>query len=121
MGTGCKHDNICHGNGICDWCNDVCICREGFGSPEDLILTGKSIRKDCSERVCPSGKAIADIPKSSIKAHDMAECSNRGICDRSSGECKCFHPFAGFACGRMTCPNDCSGNIFSFFFLSKSY
>ena len=111
MGTGCQNDNICNENGICDWCNDKCICREGYGSPTDMIMIGKNIRKDCSERVCPSGKAIADIPKSSTKAHSMAECSNRGICDRKSGECKCFHPFTGFACERMTCPNDCSGNF----------
>lgn len=117
MGTGCQNDKSCNANGICDWCNDKCICREGYGSPTDLIMAGKNIRKDCSERVCPAGKAIADIPKSSTKAHAMAECSNRGICDRSSGECKCFHPFTGFACERMACPNDCSGNFIILFYI----
>ena len=81
-----------------------------------MILAGKNIKKDCKQRVYASGKAIADVPKSLKKAHDMTECSNRGICDRSSGERKCFHPFTGFACELMTFPNDCSGDIiFSFF------
>jgi len=109
VGKGCSQDNKCNGHGVCDWCYDKCICQEGFGSPSDNIMLGKNIRKDCSERVCPSGKAIADIPSSATQAHAQAECSNRGICNRDSGECKCFYPFAGYACERMSCPNNCAG------------
>lgn len=48
--------------------------------------------------VCPAGKAIGDIPSASNKAHAMAECSNRGMCNRQSGQCRCFPPFTGSAC-----------------------
>jgi len=37
-------------------------------------------------------------------AHDYAECSNKGICDRASGDCKCFDGYGGSACQRATCP-----------------
>lgn len=43
-------------------------------------------------------------------AHQMSECSGRGVCDRSSGQCKCTPPYTGDACQRTACPNDCSGH-----------
>jgi len=36
------------------------------------------------------------------------ECSNRGLCDRASGECLCFDGYTGTACQRMQCPEGCS-------------
>jgi hypothetical protein len=48
--------------------------------------------------VCPAGKAIADFPTAANQAHALAECSNRGRCNRQSGQCQCFPPFTGAAC-----------------------
>ena len=50
--------------------------------------------------VCPAGKASADVATAYNKAHASAECSNKGLCDRSTGLCKCFLPFTGGACER---------------------
>jgi len=41
--------------------------------------------------------------------HFYMECSNRGLCDRETGTCECFAGYEGANCGRMVCPNDCSG------------
>jgi hypothetical protein len=47
-------------------------------------------------------------------AHEYRECSNKGICDRSSGTCTCFEGYEGSACQRASCPTGpngvCSGH-----------
>jgi len=54
---------------------------------------------------------LQDTPQS---AHYYMECSNKGSCDRSSGECQCFDGYDGAACQRASCPgypsNTCSGH-----------
>jgi hypothetical protein len=41
-------------------------------------------------------------------AHSREECSNKGVCDRTSGECVCFANYDGIACERTVCPNNCN-------------
>ena len=46
-------------------------------------------------------------------AHYYMECSNKGTCDRSTGECACFDGYDGVACQRASCPGSpkvCSGH-----------
>ena len=46
-------------------------------------------------------------------AHAYAECSNKGVCNRVTGECDCFDGFDGVACQRASCPGYpvvCSGH-----------
>jgi len=50
------------------------------------------------------------VDGSSSNAHAYAECSNKGLCNRESGECECFAEYEGAACERSACPNDCSGH-----------
>lgn len=38
------------------------------------------------------------------------ECSNKGICDRTSATCACFIGYEGHSCQRASCPNLCSGH-----------
>lgn len=38
------------------------------------------------------------------------ECSNKGLCDRSTATCTCFVGYEGTSCQRAICPNDCSGH-----------
>lgn len=44
------------------------------------------------------------------EAHFYRECSNKGVCDRSSGQCECFPGYWGEGCQRTVCPNDCNGH-----------
>lgn len=80
-----------------------CTCYPGWG------LAGKE-GGDCSERFCDFELAWVDGPTKSGDTHKYAECANKGICDRSLGECACFPGYEGKACGRQTCPSNCSGH-----------
>jgi hypothetical protein len=95
-------DNACSGHGVCE-CG-FCLCYDNWGMNFDLD-TG-----DCSDRICPFEFAWVDTPDRSGAFHKYAECANRGICNRETGECECFEGYEGKACARTSCPNDCSGH-----------
>lgn len=103
----CSQQNFCNGHGTCQNATSICLCHDGWGSENDVTIYKSP---DCSLRVCPSDRAWADIPTGPRSAHAVMECSNRGVCDRSTGLCSCFEGFAGSACQRTSCPNDCSGH-----------
>mmetsp|Transcript_21802 Transcript_21802/g.62517 ORF Transcript_21802/g.62517 Transcript_21802/m.62517 type:complete len:210 (-) Transcript_21802:4-633(-) len=93
--------NDCSKSGSCGL-NDKCECHSNsLGEP---AFTGH----DCSLRTCPKGTAWAGDIVGTNDAHPRMECSNKGICDRGSGECKCFEGYDGMACERTLCPNECS-------------
>ncbi len=55
----------------------------------------------------------SDLNQLTNSAHYYMECSNKGKCDRSSGECQCYDGYDGVACQRASCPgypNSCSGH-----------
>lgn len=99
--AGC--DNGCSGHGSCN-VRGKCQCYDNWG------MGLSHLSGDCSERICPYELAWVDKPDEFGNRHKYAECSNRGICNRDSGECECFPGYEGKACARTTCPNDCSGH-----------
>jgi hypothetical protein len=89
--------NACSGNGVCG-ANDKCSCYQNFQGA------------DCSLRTCTFTLAWADTADGTNQAHYYAECGNKGVCDRKTGECKCFDGYEGKGCRRSTCPDSCSGH-----------
>lgn len=90
---------ICSGHGHCATnvttigLDESCVCDDGFSGP------------DCSQRICPSGRAWVDFATANDTAHaDYVECSNMGYCDRVTGECICREGLSGSACQRLLCP-----------------
>jgi len=102
--------NLCSGHGSCD-IYSRCNCYEGY--------TGG----DCSERICPFGPAWADEAIATDVAHIESECSNRGLCNRRTGECDCMDGFTGIACERTECADDCNrhGRCLSLYDFAKDY
>ena len=89
---------MCSGHGLCADPMRQCQCFEGYQGG------------DCSELICPFGPAWTDQAIGIDDAHNDAECSNMGICDRVTGVCQCRDGFEGRACERKTCPRGCSEN-----------
>lgn len=106
--ANCGTVGSCSGHGTCNTNTNKCTCLDGWGGPNDI--TAQPLSPNCDEQVCPAGSAWVDVPSTATKAHALAECSNQGICDRTSGKCECFDPFEGPACEKMGCPKDCSGH-----------
>lgn len=96
-------DNGCSGHGTCG-AQQICTCFDNWG------LGLSHLSGDCSERICPYEIAWVDTPDKLGKRHKYAECANRGICNRDTGECECFPGYEGKGCQRTSCPNDCSGH-----------
>lgn len=107
--------NACSGRGECDT-NDQCNCYlEGkvlnaAGNPgaED-DLQAQFTGADCSLMTCPRGISFTTVASSTF--HETAvECSDAGVCDRTTGMCTCYEGHEGSACQRTTCPNECNGH-----------
>lgn len=93
--------NGCNGHGSCG-ANDKCTCYTRIDG--DPAWTNA----DCSGRTCPKYAAWVGDVQNANDAHPVVECSNKGMCDRKSGECQCFPNYEGIACERSVCPNRCS-------------
>ena len=125
--------NACSGHGKCTvW--DMCICDRNwqsndcsertcmfgnawFDSPKgDLdasgTIEGPNDPVAVNSEVYPYGTSesypsMQDSDHNDLTqtAHDYAECSNAGICNRNTGLCDCQSGFEGGACQRMSCPS----------------
>jgi len=93
--------NGCNGHGSCG-ADDKCTCYTRING-EPAWTFG-----DCSGRTCPKSGAWVGEVMNANDAHPVVECSNKGTCDRSTGECVCFPNYDGIACERSICPNKCS-------------
>jgi hypothetical protein len=101
----CSELGYCNGNGICK--QSTCECFEGWGAKTDIT---KYRSPDCSARTCPSDISWGDVPSYTGDNHRIAECSDKGTCNRVTGKCKCSEGFEGAACQRLKCLNNCSGH-----------
>ena len=93
--------NRCSGHGICSE-NLNCQCDES--STGDVEWT----RIDCCLRACPRDISWIGDFVGANDVHAVAECSNKGRCDRQTGLCQCFDGYDGFACQRTSCPMNCN-------------
>jgi hypothetical protein len=134
--------NACNGHGRCT-SYDMCICHRNWQAndcSERVCMHGlahvdtpKGDLDGSGDVIAPSDGVIADnsfqypygtteqfpnmedsdMTTTTQSAHYYMECSNKGVCDRSTGSCECFEGYDGVACQRASCPgfpNSCSGH-----------
>lgn len=133
--------NACNGHGKCT-AYDMCICNRNwqgndcnqrtcqFGlahvdTPKgdldhDGSLGGPNNHVANNHPVYPYGTREqfpqmedTDLRVLTESAHYYMECSNKGTCNRATGECQCFDGYDGVACQRASCPGypaSCSGH-----------
>eukprot|EP00501_MAST-03F_sp_TOSAG23-6_P000810 GSMAST32.ASY1.ANO1.840.1 assembled CDS len=110
--------NSCSGNGTCN-AADICTCYDQGKYTAHVEQLGTHIQKrytgaDCSQYTCaPAFGEWKDRAWhiDQLQTHvDNVECSDAGLCDRTTGVCNCFAGYEGSACQRATCENECSGH-----------
>ncbi|KAJ1442973.1 tubular mastigoneme protein [Ochromonadaceae sp. CCMP2298] len=133
--------NACNGHGRCT-SYDMCICNRNWQAADcservcmfglahvdtpkgDLDTSGTvsdaNILLIDNSPVYPYGTTEqfpqmqdSDLNQLENSAHYYMECSNKGKCDRSTGECECFEGYDGVSCQRASCPgypSSCSGH-----------
>lgn len=108
--VGMTNAKICSGYGKCTPQNQ-CVCdsrhtgfdcsqRTSSGLPFGSHGTDSRFMDEID--LCPLGNAWVAPAQATDVAHYPVECSNKGICDRSSGVCQCMEGFTGTACQRST-------------------
>lgn len=133
--------NGCNGHGKCT-SYDMCICNRNWQANDcservcqfglahvdtpkgDLDMSGTITGPDLTvaensfnypygtAEQFPQGRD-SDLNEVTNSAHYYMECSNKGTCNRDSGECECFDGYDGAACQRASCPgfpDVCSGH-----------
>lgn len=134
--NGCSSHGKCTAYDMClcyrNWMSNDCserVCQFGLAHVDtpkgDLdassgALSGPSKTVAINSEVYPYGTTeqfpsmLSDGEVQTDTAHYYMECSNKGICDRSSGSCECFPGYEGSACQRASCPTTngavCSGH-----------
>lgn len=133
--------NACNGHGRCT-SYDMCICNRNWQAADCServcmfglahVDTPKGDLDNSGEVSGPNSPVIqnnyvypygtteqfpqmedSDLAQLENSAHYYMECSNKGKCDRSTGECVCYDGYDGVACQRASCPgypNSCSGH-----------
>lgn len=131
-------NNDCNNHGVCN-AGSTCECERGFvgndcgerlcyfgesfiDSPLGDLNADQTIDTDqqvhfhhsnapVGEQYDPHyGLARDDNTAEWDEGHFYRECSNKGTCNRATGECECFPGFEGAGCTRQVCPDDCSGH-----------
>jgi len=79
-----------------------------LSGPDDIVITNNAMYPYGTTEQYP---AVTDIDGNVLTntAHEYRECSNKGICDRSTGTCTCFEGYDGSACQRASCPVTAGG------------
>lgn len=71
-------------------------------NPTTKVVTGSTVYPEGTTEQYPNAGRN--------EGHYYMECSNKGVCNRKTGQCECFAGYTGTACVRADCPNDCSGH-----------
>jgi len=133
--------NACNGHGTCT-SYDMCVCQRNwqandcsertcqFGiahvdtpkgdlnqdgqisGPDYILVENNEVYKYGTTEQFPRMQD-SSLEVLTQSAHYYMECSNKGTCDRKSGECQCFDGYDGAACQRASCPgypDSCSGH-----------
>merc|ERR1711968_39598 len=113
----------CLGNGVCD--DGACVCFAGYkgndcsqqfcGRAAECSGHGKCVDESCQ---CESGFTgdVCDLPvacpvgKVTQLGQTVArECSDLGVCNRTTYKCECKLGYTGPNCSEVECVNECNG------------
>mmetsp|Transcript_14762 Transcript_14762/g.27683 ORF Transcript_14762/g.27683 Transcript_14762/m.27683 type:complete len:721 (-) Transcript_14762:172-2334(-) len=133
--------NACNGHGRCT-SYDMCVCQRNwqandcservcqFGlahvdtpkgdlnhnnvvsGPDEIVVENNFAYPYGTTEKFPRMQS-SDLADLTDSAHYYMECSNKGTCDRDTGECQCLPGYDGAACQRASCPGfpeSCSGH-----------
>jgi len=131
--------NSCSGHGVCG-AHDMCSCYRNWmaadcsqrvcqygnsfvDSPKGDLDASNTITSNTvvvnsdrwkygTQEMYPEMKTAGGTALTN-NAHEYFECSNKGSCNRETGECECYTGYEGAACQRASCPVNSDGETCS--------
>lgn len=113
MAADCSQRVCQYGNSFVDSPKGDLDASNTITGPGTTVVVNSDRWKYGTQEMYPEMKTAGGTALPNGNAHEYFECSNKGSCNRETGECECYTGYEGAACQRASCPVNSDGETCS--------